>query len=230
MTGTAHSRRIGAHGVACVLALAFAGVACGGGSGTAADGAAGSTGTGGSTGTAGTTGGTPVAMCMQLVNSLCTRLDTECKLSDGGVSDCEKFQNVAFGCDRATSAGFAACLNDVKSLSCTGLFSPTSGLVLPGSCDDPLNIPPSDAQTKCVNLVEVVCDPTDVCANVTPVQTADLTTCLQDGVDQIGCQFAVGVGATYAQCLTDLCASADAGAPDGSTGPASCTGVIQGPM
>ncbi|HEY2728607.1 MAG TPA: hypothetical protein VGK52_01625 [Polyangia bacterium] len=230
MTGTAHFRRIGAHGVVCVVALAFASVGCGGGSGAAADGAAGATGTAGAIGTAGTTGGTPVAMCMQLVSTLCTRLNTECQLDDGGVPDCEKFQNVAFGCDRATSAGFADCLKDVKALSCTGLFSPTNGLSLPGSCDDPIDIPPSDAQTKCANLVAVVCDPTDICANVTPVQTTDLTTCIQDGIDQIGCGFAVSVGPTYAQCLTDLCATADAGAPDGGTGPTSCNGVIQGPM
>src|SRR5258708_13890865 len=106
MTGTAHFRRIGAHGVACVLTLAFASVGCGGRGGAAADGGAGSTGTGG------TTGGTPVAVCMQLVTTLCTRLNNECKLADGGVPDCEKFQNVAFGCDRATSAGFSDCLKD----------------------------------------------------------------------------------------------------------------------
>ncbi|HEV3032508.1 MAG TPA: hypothetical protein VG319_12760 [Polyangia bacterium] len=226
MTRPAHFRRIGAHGVACFLALAFASVGCGGGSGAAADGAAGAA---GATGAGGTTGGTPLAMCTQLVTTLCIRLNDECKLSDGGVPDCEKFQNVAFGCDRATSAAFADCLKDVQGLSCAGLF-PASGLVLPGTCNDPLNIPPSDAQTKCVNLVGVVCDPVDVCANVTPVQTTDLTTCLQNGSDQIGCQFAVAVGPTYAQCLTDLCATADAGVPDGGTGPASCNGVIQGPM
>src|SRR5258706_11145987 len=184
MTRTSHFQRIGARGVAPVLALALAGAAggCGGGGG-AVDGAAGST-------------GTPVAMCMQLVTTLCTRLDNECKLADGGVSDCEKFQNVAFGCDRATSTGFADCLKDVKALSCGGLF-PASGLVLPGTCNEPINIPPSDAQTKCASLVELVCDPTDVCNHVTPVQTPQLTACLQDGVDQIGCQFAVGVGPTY---------------------------------
>jgi hypothetical protein len=204
MTRPAHFRRIGAHGVACFLSLALANVGCGGGgSGAATDGAAGAA---GATGAGGTTGGTPLAMCTQLVTTLCTRLNDECKLSDGGVPDCEKFQNVAFGCDRATSAAFADCLKDVQGLSCAGLF-PASGLVLPGTCN-----------------------PVDVCANVTPVQTTDLTTCLQNGSDQIGCQFAVAVGPTYAQCLTDLCATADAGVPDGGTGPASSNGVIQGPM
>jgi hypothetical protein len=230
-------QRIRAHGAAAVLVVAFACAACGGGSakGGAGDGATAGTGGagGGQAGSGGATDNTPVGLCKQLITTLCTR-SNECKASDAGVVDvaqCSTLQDVAFGCDRASSTAFAACLSDVKTLSCTGLFSPTNGLVLPGSCDVPTNIPPSDAQTKCANLVEVICDPTDLCSNVVPTQTQALMTCETDGIQQIGCAFAVSVSTTYNQCLSDLCATPDAGT-DGGTGasaPASCNAVIIGP-
>jgi len=247
MNSSTPFRRISPHGAAAVLIVVFACAACGGGSGNGSSGGAGSgaagsstAGTGGAgSGTAGiggATDNTPVGLCKQLITTLCMR-SNECKASDAGVVDvaqCSTLQDVAFGCDRATSTAFASCLSDVKNLSCADLFSATNGLALPGSCDVPTNIAPSDAQTKCATLVEVICDPTDLCSNVVPTQTQSLMTCEADGIQQIGCDFAVSVSATYNQCLSALCSTPDAGtdgaASDaGPSVPASCNGVISGP-
>jgi hypothetical protein len=243
MTRTIRFRQTSVHHIVGALALTFASIACGNGSGTGGAGASGhagsgTAGTGGAAGssTSGSGGGTdnsPAGLCKQLITTLCMR-SNDCNVGDAGtvdVSQCSTLQDVAFGCDRATSTAFPSCLSDVKALSCTGLFSPTNGLVLPGSCDLPLNIPPSDAQTKCATLVDVICDPTEVCNNVAPTQTQAFMTCESDGIQQIGCAFAVSVSATYNQCLNDLCATADGGTgaatPDGgATAPASCNGVF----
>jgi hypothetical protein len=245
MTRTTNQfRGISVHLVVGALALTFVGIACGSSSGTsgstggagtsnAGSGTAGTGGAagGGTTGTGGATDNSPVGLCKQLITTLCTR-SNDCNVGDAGtvdVAQCSMLQNIAFGCDRATI--FPSCLSDVKALSCTGLFSPANGLVLPGSCDAPLNIPPSDAQTKCTTIVDVICDPTEVCNNIAPTQTQAFMTCESDGIQQIGCAFVVSVGATYNQCLNDLCATADGGTgggtPDGgASAPASCNGVF----
>lgn len=247
MTNTPPCRRLNPRLVVSALALTFFGIACGnsggtggptGGSGTSGHagggtpGAAGAAG-GGAAGSGGATDNSPVGLCKQLVTALCMR-SNDCNVGDAGTVDvpqCSMLQDIAFGCDRATSPMFLPCLSDVKALSCTGLFSPTNGLVLPGSCDAPLNIPPSDAQTKCATVVDVICDPTEVCNSVAPTQTQAFMTCESDGIQQVGCAFVVSVGATYNQCLNDLCATADGGASSGSadggaSAPASCKGVF----
>jgi hypothetical protein len=247
MTRTPRCRRMNVHLVVGALALTFVGLACSnssgtggpaGGSGTSGHagggtaGAAGAAG-GGITGTGGATDNSPAGLCKQLITTLCMR-SNDCNVGDAGtvdVAQCSMLQDIAFGCDRATSTMFPPCLSDVKALSCAGLFSPANGLVLPGSCDVPLNIPPSDAQTKCATIVDVICDPAEVCNNVAPTQTQAFMTCESDGIQQIGCAFTVSVGASYNQCLNDLCATADGGTdggtPDGgASAPASCKGVI----
>jgi hypothetical protein len=244
---TTHFRRIGVCALTGTLAVMFSSVGCGGGSGSTGaagagghagggSGAAGTTGTGGTTGTAGTTGaggaaaGTPTAMCQQFVMTLCTRVKA-CPVPDGGavvtdVASCVSEQDVAFGCDRAT-ASFATCLSDLQGLSCAGLV-PSSGLLLPGSCmDATMNIPLSAAQTACGSIVEVLCDPTNVCANNIPTTQA-FSDCVNQGFVDEGCQFAVSTGTTVTQCVNDLCtlAASDGGAngPDG--GLPSCNSAI----
>jgi hypothetical protein len=238
---------IGVFAVMGALAVMFCGGGCGGGGGSSgaagagghaagASGAAGTTGTGGTTGTAGTTGaagaaaGTPAAMCQQFVMTLCTRVK-ECPVPDGGavvtdVASCASEQDVAFGCDRATLS-FATCLSDLQGLSCAGLV-PSSGLLLPGSCmDATMNIPLSAAQTACGSIVEFLCDPADLCKNVTP-NTQDFSDCVNQGFVDEGCPFAVSTGTTVTQCQNDICtlAASDGGAngPDG--GLPSCNTAI----
>jgi hypothetical protein len=148
-------------------------------------------------------------------------------------------EDIEFGCDRAMSAGFAGCITDVNSLSCASLFT-ANGLATPASCDEPLNsIPLSDAQMKCIALAQVICQQGAACAAITMPSAAELAQCAQDVAIQIQCGFAVGVSATYDQCLADLpnapCSSVDGSAMDGGTdggsAPAvpSCKGVIKGP-
>lgn len=257
---TTRFRRIGAHGVAGLLAVMLVSVGCGGGSGGSTGtaggsghaGGAGTTGSagkagGGTTGSAGTTGAggaadnTPVGLCKQLVSTLCTRSNTCNAGGDGGpidVSQCITLENVEFGCDRATSTAFPPCLSDVEGLSCAGLFT-ANGLQLPGSCNDPLDaIPLSDAQMKCLQLTEVICQKIAACQGVTSPTADDLMNCEQDlasSSDGIGCDFAVSVSATYAQCLTDvpnaMCVNDDAGDDASIPGDVpSCDSVIIGPM
>jgi hypothetical protein len=227
MTGYRRTRSFGA---AVLFAAVLASAGCGGGSATtdgAATGSAGSTGTGGT----GAPSGTPVALCQQLVTTVCMRLKSCNVLQNPAMfveADCEKAENVEFGCDRATSTMFPDCVNDVKTVSCAGLFSQTNGLTLPPSCDNPLNtIPLSPAQTKCADLAGADCMRLAQCLGITP--TADqLQQCQIDDYANAGCGLAVDVGPTYQQCLTDLGTApcpADGGAPpDG--GLPSCMNAI----
>jgi hypothetical protein len=229
MTGFRRTRSFGA---AILFAAILASAGCGGGSaspdGGGSTGSAGSTGGGGTTGT---TGGMPVALCKTLVSTICMRLKS-CNVLQNPASfveaDCERAENVEFGCDRATSAMFPDCVNDVKSVSCAGLFSATNGLTLPPSCDDPLNtIPLSPAQTKCADLAGADCMRLAQCLGITP--TADqLQQCQIDDYANVGCGLATDVGPTYQQCLMDLGTApcpADGGAPaDG--GVPSCMNAI----
>lgn len=215
---------------------------------TGSQGTAGVTGTAGATGTAGTrasTGaagttvapaGSPVALCRELVTTLCTRLN-QCEGLDASAqdtADCVTLENVEFGCDLATSAGFPTCLNDVKVLSCAALFT-AQGLAAPASCDEPLNtIPLSVAQMKCAALGHTICQKFFMCDGVTPT-AADLAACDQEAFFEIQCNYAVDVGPTYDQCLTDFPKSTcppppDAGTDAGGGAVPSCVGVIKGPL
>jgi hypothetical protein len=246
---TTGSRRIGAHGVAGLLAVILAGIGCGGGSNGSTGAAGGSGDTGGMAGNsaAGTTGAggaianTPVGQCTELVSTLCDRFN-QCEPPDGGLdaatTACNNDYNVAVGCARATSTAFAGCINDVNKLSCSELgLGPDAGFQEPLSCNTPLNISPSDAQNKCSSIAELLCDPTDAC-NGTPFPTTDANfiACANQAYFDIGCAFAVSESATYTQCLNDLCTqaggTADGGTPDGGQAslPASCNNVIVGPM
>jgi hypothetical protein len=244
-----------------MFALIFAGGACGGGggsSGTAghAGGASGTAGTAGGFGTAGTLGtagagtagatgtagaaaaNTPVGQCQQFVSTFCTRLNS-CEPTDGGpdTATCNELFQVAFNCAAATAtntSNIGVCISDVGGESCTTLFdSATSAFNEPGSCMTALgSIPSSDAQNKCVDLVDVLCDPVEICANVTPADATDFQACEDDGVQQLGCVFVTGEATTYPTCINDLCATAaDAGAdPDGgATIPATCNNVLTFP-
>jgi hypothetical protein len=240
-------------GAALFAWVVVGGGACGGGGGAATSDAATSKDSGTGDGNAldgvaipsdsnGSDGSaTPNALCQELVSTLCTR-SNQCMGADASVSaqpSCNTLEAVAFGCDRATSAGFPACLNDVKALSCASLFPAAGGLGTPTSCDEPLNsIPLSDAQMKCVALADVVCQKVAMCSGIVAPTSADLMQCESDVASQIQCGFAVDVSATYDQCLVDFpnvsCGGADGGAADGGTDagglslPTSCAGVIKG--
>jgi hypothetical protein len=227
MTGFQSIRRFRS---AAVLAVVLACAACGGGSsGTGKAGSTGSTGNAGSTGAGGSTGGsgvagtagqtgstgaggtvapsgTPVALCKQLISTICMRLKSCNALSNPSTfveADCERFENVEFGCDRATSTAFPNCVSDAQLVSCASLFT-ANGLSLPGSCSDPVNtIPLSTAQSKCADLAAADCTRLFQCANVTPTAD-DLQNCQIVDYGNAGCGFAVDVGASYNQCLMDL--------------------------
>jgi hypothetical protein len=229
MTGFQSIRRFRS---AAVLSVVLACAACGGGSsGTGKAGSTGSMGNAGSTGSAGSTGGagiagtagktgtagsttgaggaptgTPVALCKQLISTICMRLQSCNALADPTKfveADCERFENVEFGCDRATSTAFPDCVNDARLVSCASLFT-SSGLNLPGSCGDPVNtIPLSTAQSKCADLAAADCTRLFQCANVSPTAD-DLQNCQIIDYGNAGCGFATDVGATYNQCLMDL--------------------------
>jgi hypothetical protein len=226
---------------AAVLAAVLACAACGGGSsGTGSGGSGGSTGKAGSTGSAGRAGsagaggvsGTPVALCKQLVSTICMRLQSCNALQNPATfveADCERVENVEFGCDRAMSTAFPDCVNDVQTVSCASLFSATTGLALPMSCDDPVNmIPLSTAQQKCADLANADCMRIFQCAGQTP--TADqLQSCQVADYGNAGCGFATDVGATYMQCLTDLGTApcpADGGTTDPDAGVPSCANAL----
>jgi hypothetical protein len=232
------ARRV--RGVALVASLVGS-AACGGGSGAAfKDGSPADVGRPNDT-MATEDGGTPVQLCQELVTTLCSRFSS-CTGADGSAdaeSHCRMLENIDFGCDRATSAGFPPCLSDVKNLSCASLFT-ANGLSTPSSCNEPLSsIPLSDAQMKCLALVGVVCQKGAACSGISIPTATDLMQCEQDVATQIQCGYAVGVSSTYQQCLTDFpnapCGSSDGGATDGGsvdggTMPLvpSCMGVIQG--
>jgi hypothetical protein len=230
--------RIRSLGTCAVVAIALASGACGGsstpGGGAGATGSAGTgsagTGSGGTTGTSGTGGttlpsGTPVALCQQVVKTICMRLQS----CPGVLTDpttfneamCETDENIDFGCDRATDTGFPTCVADVMALSCASLFDPTNGLQLPASCNTPLNsIPLSASQTACAALAEADCTRIAMCLGITP--TADqLQQCQATDYSNAGCGLAIGQGSTYNQCVTDLSQApcpVDGGA-DGGTNP-----------
>jgi hypothetical protein len=223
---------------AAVLATVLSCAACGGGS-SSPSGGGGTTGTGTGGGTAGKAGtggagaisGTPVQLCGKLVQTICMRLKSCNVLQNPAAfveADCERVENVEFGCDRATSTAFPDCLADVQAVSCAGLFSATAGLQLPPSCDDPVNtIPLSTAQQKCADLAGADCARLAQCLGITP--TADqLQQCQIDDYANAGCGLATDVGPTYAQCLNDLgtapCPSDAGTSPD--AGVPSCDNAI----
>jgi hypothetical protein len=180
--------------------------ACGGGGGSKAD--------------AGATG-TPTELCTRLATTICTRAQS-CNVASATFvqATCVMRDTVAFGCDRATSANFPACVNDVEAISCAGLFSPTAGLILPPSCDDPINtIPLSDSQSKCDDLAVADCQWGAACLGITPT-AAQLQACEVDDFSTNNCLFTTAVGATYDQCLADIpkapCPPADGGASTGT--------------
>ncbi|HEX4405086.1 MAG TPA: hypothetical protein VH560_09680 [Polyangia bacterium] len=221
-------------------ALGTAGAqATAGAQGTAGAGTAGTLGTAGAQATAGAQGtagaaaaNTPEGQCDQFVTTFCKRLN-ECEPSDGGTdSSCEALFQVGFRCAGATSTAFPTCISDVAGLSCAGLFDPTNGFQAPASCTTPLDIPITDAQNKCLDLVDVLCDPTEICNNVTPTDVTDFESCEDEGVQDLGCLFVTGESTTYPTCIRDLCStSADAGTdPDaGVTTPLSCNNVLTFP-
>jgi hypothetical protein len=225
------------------LALALLGAACGGGDSKSDAGGTGGPGGPGAC-TIGTYDSTPVGQCKKFVNVFCCRAQT-CDPPDGGtdggtLASCQSAVEVAVGCDRATSTAFPLCITDTQAVSCSGLgLNPGgAGFQPPASCNDPINsIPLSDAQNKCGVLGQVICDPIDVCANPNnPPSDQSFMDCVNQAYnDVLQCAFATGVSATYNTCLDDICAQAatdaDGGAPDaGPSVPASCKGVILGPM
>jgi hypothetical protein len=213
----------GGLGLLGVLSLAFAsalmGGACGGGGSATPDGGGAGTGGGGhgGAGTGGAITGTPVELCNTFAATICTRLkacpDVLADPTTFDEADCEKKNKIGIGCERATSAGFSDCLKDVTNLSCKGLFSPTDGLLLPGSCDEPLNIDLSTAQKKCADLALADCSRFFECNNFNATAD-DLQACQADDYSSIGCAFATDVGATFDQCKLDI-ANAPCSAPDG---------------
>lgn len=222
-----------------LIAIVISVAACGGGSSGASDGGSGSAGTGGggtTGGGGGTSGGTPVALCKELISTFCSRSDS-CQGIVGTPqeqADCEKFENVEFGCDRAASTGFPACLSDVKLLSCTALFN-VNGLNLPQTCEEPLNtIPLSAAQMKCAELAHTICQKIFKCDGTTPT-TAELSACDSEAFFEIQCNFVVDVGPTIDQCIADFPNSTCPSLPDAGTDGGmmttvpSCMGVIKGP-
>ena len=226
---------------AAVLAVVLASSACGGGSSSSGAGGSGVTGSagnkGGAAGNAGSAGaggvptGTPVALCNQVISTICMRLKSCNALQDPTKfveADCERAENVEFGCDRATSTAFPDCVSDVQTVSCASLFT-ANGLALPGACDAPLNmIPLSAAQQKCADLAQADCTRFFQCSNETP--TADvLQTCQIDDYGNAGCGFATDVGPSYQQCLTELAAVPclpDGGGPDPDAGVPSCMNAL----
>ena len=190
-------------------------------------------------------GNTPPEQCRGLVAIICARLG-ECKMATAAEqADCNVVLNVQLGCDRATSTAFPACLTDTRALSCASLFT-ANGITTPASCDAPLMIPLSDAQTKCVNLVKALCQRSNECQGGTATQ-ADLDACVQEaifGMDGIPCPIVVSVGPKYDMCLAEIkvamCRNPDGGAADAGMPPPmgdggmmtslpSCTGVIMTP-
>jgi hypothetical protein len=253
-------RHVGAPVIAGSLALTIAlilgGGACGGGgggsgtagnaggaSGTAGAGGAagavstaGASGTAGATGTAGAAANTPVGQCDQVVSTFCQRLN-ECEPSDGGpdTATCTTLFEVAFNCPAVTATNttnIPGCITDVGGETCSSLFdSSTGNFNEPGSCMTAFeNVPLTDAQNKCVALVEEACDPTDVCAGQNPGTTSDITDCESQGISDLLCQFVTGESSTFDQCLQDLCVPPDGGTPDGGAAlPASCTNPVTFP-
>jgi hypothetical protein len=171
-----------------------------------------------------------MAACKSVVSQICMRLKSCGVLQNPTTfveADCEKAENIEFGCDRA-SMDFTNCLADVKSVSCAGLF-PATGLSLPASCDDPLNtIPLSPAQSKCADLAAADCTRLAQCLNIMPSNT-DFQNCVLSDYSNAGCGLAVDVGPTYDGCLQEIMtATCDAdggvGGPDG--GASACDNAI----
>ena len=163
-------------------------------------------------------GGTPAMQCLALTAVICDRL-AECEMATpADVASCNKLLAVQFGCDRAT-ADFGACINDTKALTCAQLFT-ANGIAPPMSCDTPLNIPLSDAQMKCVTLVNTICQRSNECqgGTATPAQLAMCAEELIFGMDGIPCPIVVGVGPKFDMCIAEIkmlmCRNPDAGVPD----------------
>ena len=150
---------------------------------------------------------------------------------------CNTLLQVAFNCAGVTAtntSNIGVCISDLGGESCASLFDSTGAFNEPGSCMTAFeNVPLSNAQDKCVTLVEEVCDPADACLGQQVANTADVAACVTEGVstDQgLGCQFATGVSSTIDQCISDLCVPPDGGTPDGGAAlPASCDNPVSYP-
>ena len=140
-----------------------------------------------------------------------------CAPADAGATitqaDCVRLEGVALTCASATTEDFGACIGILKSATCTDLDSAST---LP-SCSNPINmIPLSDAQMKCGDFAQAICQKSATCQGVTPT-AAQLQNCTAQAYSDIGCSLAMSVGATFNQCITDVGASA-CPSTDGGTG------------
>jgi hypothetical protein len=78
------------------------------------------------------------------------------------------------------------------------------------------------------NIVDVACDPVEICANTNPTDPS-FDACFQENIAGLACGLAIGESTTFNTCLDDLCGqgNADGGTP---TLPASCKNPIVYPM
>ncbi len=189
--------------VAVLWVVAMLGIACNGGSSPSlSDGAAGA----GASGDAGASAALQ-AKCDQLIKATCQR-SAECEKNDGGsspsASSCVTTVMKDFDCSRtrAVSATYPQCLKDLAALSCASLY-PGGDFQPPGACKGVIDLAPTKERQQCDLLESTVCDRFVECSKSTD-PAGDKAGCLQVIGDAIPCELAVGVSATYDQCMQNL--------------------------
>jgi hypothetical protein len=184
-----------------IAAVAF-GVTCGGGDGPG-PGAVADAG-GGAPGA-----GPAVAKCGELVAAICTRLvecdgDPDRSRDEAKRRDCEAALRLSAGCDRAVmvSASFDRCVADLRAGTCATI-APGGRLAAPASCTGVLLIAPTDAQSKCLTLLETLCGRIVSC-EMPPDPAAQRRACVTALMRSSPCSSAESIGPTYPQCIAKL--------------------------
>ncbi len=193
-------------------------------------------GPGGAGGNVGGVGGgidnASMQQCEQLTTDLCTSAAGCIIYSLAG--NCETQLKLEFGCGRPSPIDFVSCRHDTQAAAttCGGLF-PDGNLILPSACFPPIQATAlSDAQTKCYELVDMLCTRSITCSGAT-VTSIDLQNCEDDvttdwdatttSFDGIPCLLASSVGPGYAQCAaaipTTACVNPGAGGAGGGGSP-----------
>jgi hypothetical protein len=164
-------------------------------------------------------------------------------------TNCVKQLELELGCGQASPLDFGACLFDTQAaeMTCGGIF-PDGNLTLPGACLPPVQATPlSDAQSKCYDLVDLLCARTITCSGA-PVTSIDVQSCEDDVTTTwdattglftgIPCLLASAAGPGYAQCAaaiqTAACVNPGAGGGGGSgspmtTAPACAAAIVFAP-
>lgn len=90
------------------------------------------------------------------------------------------------------------CISDVKAKQCTLAWQNQAACQAPADCDFAEVADPAPAQQRCQEFKEVLCAASARCENTVEAD------CLANAEIELPCDFALGTGLGYEECITTL--------------------------